>query len=216
MSSGDTSPSAARLPFREPAIAVAHFVVSAGVEHSRRFYTEVLGWVAVATIPVTYVALANSWIIINLGGGPTDDKPTVTLETPPDPHRVSSLPEPAGGGHPRGLLGVERSRSRAPDAAQTARGRDPLLHPRLGWLRHRGGADDSPGGLRGRGVTYDASLSAMATRRLPPAQGLQRARRHLAQPAWSGAAAGPRARRMRRELRRGQSTTVSGSAATDR
>ena len=30
---------------------------------------------------VTYVALANSWIIINVGGGPTDDKPTVTLET---------------------------------------------------------------------------------------------------------------------------------------
>ena len=40
---------------------------------------------------VTYVALANSWIIINVGGGPTDDKPTVTLETPPDPDRVSSF-----------------------------------------------------------------------------------------------------------------------------
>ena len=38
---------------------------------------------------VTYVALANSYIIINVGGGPTDDKPTVTLETPADPDRVS-------------------------------------------------------------------------------------------------------------------------------
>ena len=37
------------------------------------------------------VALANSWIIINVGGGPTDDKPTVTLETPRDPDRVSSF-----------------------------------------------------------------------------------------------------------------------------
>jgi hypothetical protein len=37
------------------------------------------------------VALANSWIIINVGGGPTDDKPTVTLETPPDPDRTSSF-----------------------------------------------------------------------------------------------------------------------------
>jgi len=37
------------------------------------------------------VALANSWIIINVGGGPTDDKPTVTLETPLDPDRVSSF-----------------------------------------------------------------------------------------------------------------------------
>src|SRR6202000_876162 len=34
---------------------------------------------------------ANSWVIINEGGGPTDDKPTVTLETPADPDRVSSF-----------------------------------------------------------------------------------------------------------------------------
>jgi hypothetical protein len=40
---------------------------------------------------VTYVALANSWIIINVGGGPTDDKPSVTLETPRDPDRVSHV-----------------------------------------------------------------------------------------------------------------------------
>ena len=91
MSSTDTSPSLARLPFRGPAIAVAHFIVSADVERSRQFYTDVLGGVTVATRPVTYVALANSWIIINVGGGPTDDKPTVTLETPPDPNRVSSF-----------------------------------------------------------------------------------------------------------------------------
>jgi Glyoxalase/Bleomycin resistance protein/Dioxygenase superfamily len=34
---------------------------------------------------------ANSWIVINGGGGPTDDKPTVILETPRDPDRVSSF-----------------------------------------------------------------------------------------------------------------------------
>ena len=39
----------------------------------------------------TYVALSNSWIIINSGGGPTDDKPAVTLQTPRDPNRVSSF-----------------------------------------------------------------------------------------------------------------------------
>ena len=39
----------------------------------------------------TNVALANSWIVINSGGGPTDDKPAVTLETPRDPDRVSSF-----------------------------------------------------------------------------------------------------------------------------
>ncbi len=39
----------------------------------------------------TFVALANSWIIINVGGPPTDDKPTVTLEPPRDPDHVSSF-----------------------------------------------------------------------------------------------------------------------------
>jgi len=33
----------------------------------------------------------NSWIIINVGGGPTDDKPAVTLGTPRDPDLASSF-----------------------------------------------------------------------------------------------------------------------------
>jgi catechol 2,3-dioxygenase-like lactoylglutathione lyase family enzyme len=80
-------------PFPAPAqgIVLAHFVVSDDVERSRRFYTEVLGGQAVTTGEPSYVALANGWIIINRGGGPTDDKPTVTLEVPPDPNRTSSF-----------------------------------------------------------------------------------------------------------------------------
>jgi len=72
-------------------IVLAHFIVSDDVERSRRFYTEVLGGKVVFDGDVTYVALSNSWIIINVGGGPTDDKPEVTLETPRDPDRVSSF-----------------------------------------------------------------------------------------------------------------------------
>ena len=79
----------------EQEMVLAHFIVSDDVERSRRFYTEVLGGTAVISgeegDEVTYVALANSWIIINVGGGPTDDKPTVTLETQPDPDRVNSF-----------------------------------------------------------------------------------------------------------------------------
>jgi hypothetical protein len=37
------------------------------------------------------VALVNSWIVINVGGPPTSDKPTVTLEPPHDPDHVSSF-----------------------------------------------------------------------------------------------------------------------------
>jgi catechol 2,3-dioxygenase-like lactoylglutathione lyase family enzyme len=74
-------------------IVLTHFIVSDDVERSRRFYTEVLGGKLAFSGPggLTYVALANSWIIINVGGGPTDDKPAVTLETPRDLDRVSSF-----------------------------------------------------------------------------------------------------------------------------
>ena len=81
----------AQFPAPEQGIVVTHFIVSDDVERSRRFYTEVLGGETVSRGEPTYVALANSWIIINVGGGPTDDKPTVLLETPTDPDRVSSF-----------------------------------------------------------------------------------------------------------------------------
>jgi catechol 2,3-dioxygenase-like lactoylglutathione lyase family enzyme len=83
----------ADLPPPPEGIALAHFIVSNDVERSRRFYTEVLGGRVAYSGPggLTYVALANSWIIINGGGGPTDDKPSVTLEAPRDPDRVSSF-----------------------------------------------------------------------------------------------------------------------------
>jgi catechol 2,3-dioxygenase-like lactoylglutathione lyase family enzyme len=83
----------AELPTPPEGIVLAHFIVSDDVERSRRFYTDVLGGRVVYAAPggLTYIALANSWIIINVGGGPTDDKPTVTLETPRDPDRVSSF-----------------------------------------------------------------------------------------------------------------------------
>src|SRR6202041_3726548 len=72
-------------------MAVCYFIVSDDVERSRRFYTEVLGGTVVFGPQPTNIALANSFIIINGGGGPTDDKPTVTLATPSDPDLVSSF-----------------------------------------------------------------------------------------------------------------------------
>ena len=74
-------------------IVLAHFIVSDDVERSRRFYTDVLGGTIAYSGPggLTYVALANTWIIINTGGGPTDDKPSITLEAPHDLDRVSAF-----------------------------------------------------------------------------------------------------------------------------
>ena len=80
-----------KLPVPAEGILLPHFIVSDDVERSRRFYTEVLGGETVRLGEPSLVALANSWIIINVGGGPTDDKPTVTLEPPPGSNRVSSF-----------------------------------------------------------------------------------------------------------------------------
>ena len=68
----------AELPLPDQGIVLTHFVVSDDVERSRRFYTDVLGGETVREGEPSMVALANGWVIINAGGGPTDDKPDVT------------------------------------------------------------------------------------------------------------------------------------------
>ena len=80
-----------KFPAPTEEIVLTQFIVSSDVERSRRFYTEVLGGETVLEGEPTVVALANGWIIINVGGGPTDDKPTVTLEPPSDQDRVSAF-----------------------------------------------------------------------------------------------------------------------------
>jgi catechol 2,3-dioxygenase-like lactoylglutathione lyase family enzyme len=81
----------AEFPRPTEGILLTHFIVTADAERSRRFYADVLGGEVLLAGEPTIVALANSWIIINRGGPPTNDKPTVTLEPPPDPDRVSSF-----------------------------------------------------------------------------------------------------------------------------
>jgi len=81
----------AEFPAPNEGFVLTHFIVSEDVERSRRFYTAVLGGETVLEGEPTIVALANGWIIINVGGGPTEDKPTVVLEAPRDPDRTSSF-----------------------------------------------------------------------------------------------------------------------------
>ena len=78
-------------PAPNEGIRLTHFIVSDDIARSCRFYTGVLGGELVMEGEPSVVALANGWIIINVGGGPTDDKPSVILETPRDPNRVSSF-----------------------------------------------------------------------------------------------------------------------------
>jgi lactoylglutathione lyase len=60
-------------------------------DRSRKFYQSLFdGQVILERDPVI-IKVANSWLILNGPGGPTDDKPTITLTTPPDPNRTSAF-----------------------------------------------------------------------------------------------------------------------------
>lgn len=79
------------LPAPQRGLLVTHFLTVRDVERSRRFYADVFGGEVVMEENPAIVKVANSWIIMNLGGGPTSDKPGVTLEVPRSTERVSSF-----------------------------------------------------------------------------------------------------------------------------
>jgi catechol 2,3-dioxygenase-like lactoylglutathione lyase family enzyme len=89
MTEGDDT--MADLPIPSEGIVLTHFIVAEDVDRSRRFYSDVLGGETVMEGEPSIVQLANSWIIINVGGGPTIDKPDVILETPQEPTRASGF-----------------------------------------------------------------------------------------------------------------------------
>jgi lactoylglutathione lyase len=79
--------------FPEPqtGFVVTHFLVVSDQERSRDYYRSVFGAEVVQERDPVILKLANSWLILNLGGGPTDDKPMVTLTTPQDPDQTSAF-----------------------------------------------------------------------------------------------------------------------------
>jgi catechol 2,3-dioxygenase-like lactoylglutathione lyase family enzyme len=70
---------------------LTHFLTVADVARSADFYSRVLGGRIVRSGEPTILQVANSWIILNVGGGPTDDKPTVTLHTPQNLDEATSF-----------------------------------------------------------------------------------------------------------------------------
>ena len=70
---------------------LTHFLTVADVKRSADFYARVLGGRIVREGEPSIIQVANSWIIVNVGGGPTDDKPTVILRTPQDPDEATSF-----------------------------------------------------------------------------------------------------------------------------
>jgi catechol 2,3-dioxygenase-like lactoylglutathione lyase family enzyme len=76
-------------------ITVAHFITVADIDRSVEFYRRVFDGEVVSRgddkgAP-PYLKIANTWLIVNVGGGPTPDKPTVTLRPPPNPDEINSF-----------------------------------------------------------------------------------------------------------------------------
>jgi catechol 2,3-dioxygenase-like lactoylglutathione lyase family enzyme len=68
-----------------------HFLVVSDQDRSREFYQSLFGGRVVRERDPVVLKVANSWLILNLGGGPTDDKPGVTLKTPQYPNETSAF-----------------------------------------------------------------------------------------------------------------------------
>ena len=78
-------------PAPQSGFVVTHFLVVSDQDRSREFYQSVFGATVVLERDPVILKIANSWLILNVGGGPTDDKPTVTLAPPADPDRASAF-----------------------------------------------------------------------------------------------------------------------------
>jgi catechol 2,3-dioxygenase-like lactoylglutathione lyase family enzyme len=70
---------------------LTHIIVVADVEKARAWYVDVLGAELYREYGGTSAVLtfAGTWLLLVTGGGPTQDKPSVTFVAPPDPDTIS-------------------------------------------------------------------------------------------------------------------------------
>ena len=79
------------LPYPEEGLVLTHFLTVRNVVRSRDFYAGIFGGQVVLAENPAIVKVANSWIIMNPGGGPTPDKPDITLTAPEPGDPISTF-----------------------------------------------------------------------------------------------------------------------------
>src|SRR4051794_1136074 len=79
------------LPTPSEGFLVTQFLTVRNVARSRAFYSDVLGGQVVLEENPCMVKLANSWLIMNPGGGPTPDKPDISVVDYEPGNSVSSF-----------------------------------------------------------------------------------------------------------------------------
>src|SRR6185312_16284616 len=72
-------------------IVVTHYLTVADVDRASAFYVRVFAAEVQQRGNPTVLKLANAWLILNIGGGPTDDKPGISLETPKEDGMASAF-----------------------------------------------------------------------------------------------------------------------------
>ena len=77
-------------PAPSEGFVLTHLLIVADPERSREFYREVLGAEVIRERNPVVLRASNGWLIINSGGGPTDDKPEVTAAPPQNPNVLTS------------------------------------------------------------------------------------------------------------------------------
>jgi lactoylglutathione lyase len=76
---------------KESEFIATETLIVADIARSVAFYRDVLGATVLREGEPTLLRLKNIWIIINKGGGPTDDKPEVIASAPKDLNTLSSF-----------------------------------------------------------------------------------------------------------------------------
>jgi lactoylglutathione lyase len=84
-------PTRDQLPAPREGFVLTHFLVVSDQKRSREWYVRLFDAQVLRERDPVMLRAANSWLILNEGGGPTDDKPDVTLTTPQDPSRTSAF-----------------------------------------------------------------------------------------------------------------------------
>jgi lactoylglutathione lyase len=79
------------MPDQNPGLefVVTNTLIVKDTQRSVAFYRDVLGAKVLREGQPTFLRLSNIWLTINVGGGPTDDKPEVVASPPRDPNVLS-------------------------------------------------------------------------------------------------------------------------------
>jgi catechol 2,3-dioxygenase-like lactoylglutathione lyase family enzyme len=78
-------------PAPKEGFVITHVLIVADQDRSREFYRSLLGGQVLLERDPVIMKVANTWLTLNTGGGPTNDKPGISLSTPADPARSSGF-----------------------------------------------------------------------------------------------------------------------------